>query len=61
MTQTEARERVARGAALLDEKRPGWANAINTGELDMSVDCMCILGQLEGSFNKAAMAWWAAR
>jgi hypothetical protein len=27
-------ERVARGAALLDEKSPGWAVLINTDELD---------------------------
>ena len=58
MTQAEARERVARGAALLDENRPGWATVIDTGKLDLRHDCACILGQLEGSYNAAEKAWF---
>lgn len=50
MTPADARERVARGAALLDEKRPGWAERIDLPTLSMASDCMCVLGQLEGSF-----------
>ena len=38
-------ERVAAGAALLDEKRPGWWQRIDTDTLDMGETCGCILGQ----------------
>lgn len=41
-----AAERVARGAALLDEQRPGWAAEIDLTVLDLSHACRCILGQL---------------
>ena len=54
MTSADARERVQRGAALLDEKRPGWADKINIATLRMSSECACILGQLEGMFWSAA-------
>ena len=44
-------ERVARGAALLDEKQPGWAAQIATDHLAMQ-DCgRCILGQLYGHYS----------
>lgn len=44
MTTIEAR--VARGAAWLDEKYPGWFNVIDLGTLKLS-DChQCILGQV---------------
>lgn len=46
MTQQEARERVARGAALLDAKRPGWASRIDVGTLTLHDACGCIVGQL---------------
>ena len=39
-------ERVARGARLLDEKRPGWAREIATDRLAMESCDECILGQL---------------
>lgn len=39
-----AAERVARGAALLDEQRPGWWSRI-TNRLDITCPCRCILGQ----------------
>lgn len=54
MTTAEARERVARGATLLDAKRPGWADKIDITRLRMSSKCTCILGQLEGTFWSAA-------
>lgn len=41
----KARERVARGAALLDDKRPGWAWRIRVDTLDMAHGARCILGQ----------------
>ena len=38
--------RVARGAALLDEKQPGWVERIDLGALWMRDTCGCVLGQL---------------
>jgi hypothetical protein len=43
----EPREaRVARGVALLDEKRPGWSREVNPDTLDMRSNTLCVLGQL---------------
>ena len=39
-------ERVERGAALLDERRPGWWRDIDMGTLDIRSPCRCILGQM---------------
>ncbi len=41
-------ERVRRGAALLDEKRPGWWRDIDLGRLDIDSCSTCILGQIGG-------------
>jgi hypothetical protein len=38
--------RVARGAALLDEKRPGWEREIEIESIRMIDPCFCVLGQL---------------
>lgn len=38
--------RVARGAALLDELRPEWYDAVDVERLDMSHSLNCVLGQL---------------
>lgn len=46
-----AAERCARGAALLDARRPGWADQINTEILDINSPSRCVLGQL-GGFGK---------
>ena len=45
--------RVARGAALLDEKLPGWADRIDLDRLDLGSPCRCILGQTwdEGRYD----------
>jgi hypothetical protein len=37
--------RVANGAALLDEKEPGWYSQIDTDVLDLEHPCGCVLGQ----------------
>lgn len=37
--------RVARGAALLDQKEPGWVDLIDLDGLDVGSECRCILGQ----------------
>jgi hypothetical protein len=39
-------ERVARGAALLDEREPGWWQRIDLETLDLGAPCHCVLGQL---------------
>lgn len=51
MTDTTVAERVARGVALLDEKRPGWAMEIELSVLDVRSPCFCILGQTFGSYR----------
>jgi hypothetical protein len=42
-------ERVARGAAFLDEREPGWAARIDLGRLNMDICHRCVLGQLAGA------------
>jgi hypothetical protein len=39
-------ERVAAGAAFLDEHEPGWDQHIDLDRLDIDSNCRCILGQL---------------
>lgn len=46
MTAEEARERVNRGAALLDQRRPGWAGELDLNTLHMASCDSCVLGQL---------------
>ena len=48
MTGPDYAARAAAGAAFLDEKVPGWASQIDPGRLELSSECDCILGQLEG-------------
>lgn len=43
---TTIAERVAAGAALLDERGPGWAGRIDPGRLAIHSRCRCVLGQL---------------
>lgn len=46
LTKDEAQARVAKGAAILDQARPGWWNRIDVGTLTLSDPCHCIVGQL---------------
>lgn len=46
MTADTIPVRVARGVALLDEKRPGWRDRIDLDALDMRSSRDCVLGQL---------------
>ena len=41
-------ERVAKGAALMDEKVPGWERKIDTASLDMGQCPRCVIGQVLG-------------
>jgi hypothetical protein len=42
---------VQAGAKLLDEKRPGWPQGINTERLNVSNTLDCVLGQVYGHFD----------
>lgn len=42
------RAAVARGAALLDEVKPGWALAVDPDTLNLADCTLCVLGQLYG-------------
>jgi hypothetical protein len=44
----ELAERVERGAARLDERRPGWWDEVDVGRLLLEDECRCVLGQLWG-------------
>lgn len=46
-------ERVAAGAAWLDENRPRWEDYIDLERLMLDDEEDCILGQLYGGFNEA--------
>lgn len=37
---------VRRGARLLDEKRPGWAEKVDVAQLNMASASRCVLGQV---------------
>lgn len=52
LTIDEARQRVAKGAAHLDQVRPGWFRQIDVGTLSLCDECRCIVGQLCGDFNE---------
>jgi hypothetical protein len=52
----QARERVGRGAGRLDRDRPGWADAIEGGRLDLGHACNCPLGQLYGHYGLGLVA-----
>lgn len=45
------KERVAAGAALLDERMPGWEQDVNPHTLDLSSPCHCVLGQIFGLYD----------
>jgi hypothetical protein len=55
-------ERVAAGVAWLDEHEPGWETLMNVLDLEMSVSCRCVLGQVyaddaEHSFYQDGFAY----
>ena len=54
--------RAARGAKLLDDTFPGWADRINLGRLKMEQRKNCILGQLFGDFfiGRKQFGFWKA-
>lgn len=51
--------RAKAGAMLLDIVRPGWAQEIDLGSLDLG-DCdVCVLGQLYGDYEEGAAKLFA--
>ena len=48
--------RILRGAALLDEERPGWRGHIDLHNLDMGYSPYCVLGQEFGGYYTAKTA-----
>lgn len=46
-----AEARVASGAALLDQDKPGWVDEIDLKSLDLRSGRYCVLGQLYGSYS----------
>lgn len=48
MSEIDYAARVAKGAALLDEKRPGWERLIDLGTLDIESYRSCVTAQLSG-------------
>jgi hypothetical protein len=49
--------RVKAGAEWLDEQEPGWAERIDTSQLNMSDPCGCIAGQLAGDYWRFVREW----
>lgn len=49
-------QRVNRGAALLDEKRPGWWKSVDLARLDLNHCERCVLGQLFGDYKEGRSA-----
>lgn len=51
-----ARKRVAAGAALLDERWPGWWNEIDTRKLAIHDGRFCVVGQLYGGYTRGIIS-----
>ena len=54
MTDIDYAARVAKGVALLDEKRPGWEREIDLDALDIKSGERCVTAQLSGVDDWAA-------
>ncbi|NNF57862.1 MAG: hypothetical protein HKN04_06440 [Rhodothermaceae bacterium] len=51
VTLDAARARVQRGAAVLDERDPGWHARISPATLELADGQACVLGQLHGDYR----------
>ena len=56
LTLDAARARAARGAALLDDRDPGWADRVDLGTLRLSDGTACVLRQLSGGSRRGLRA-----
>ena len=52
VTLDAARARAARGAEILDDRDPGWADRIDPGSLALGDGAACVLGQLWGEYRR---------
>ena len=43
---------VERGAAMLDERLPGWRDHVDPDTLELEGECDCVLGQLFGGYTE---------
>lgn len=53
MSELTVEERVAAGAAWLDDRLPHWPLLVDLNRLDLSDSCACILGQTFGDYGRA--------
>lgn len=60
ISERTAAMRVAKGVALLDEHKPGWADRINAVRLEVQSACDCILGQLYPPNAEGVDGYWLA-
>jgi hypothetical protein len=51
ITPENARRRVRRGAAFLDDADPGWYRNVDPSTLELASGTHCVLGQLHGDFR----------
>lgn len=51
MTEIDYEARVAKGIALLDIKKPGWADDIDLSLLDIRSGSHCVTAQLSGEYD----------
>ncbi len=51
VTLADARRRVRRGAAYLDDVAPGWPDDVDADTLALGSGHRCVLGQLHGDFR----------
>lgn len=49
--EPSVKQRVNRGASLLDRRRPGWRAKINVARLSLGDPWECVLGQLYGFYT----------
>lgn len=56
LTLEAARARAARGAAVLDDRDPGWAARVDPGRLALADGSACVLGQLSGEYRRGLRA-----
>lgn len=47
----DAESRIDCGAALLDQRVPGWADRVSLERFDIRSDRRCVLGQLYGDYD----------
>jgi len=51
-----AAQAVAKGAAVMDERKPGWRKRVNLEAFSVASVRSCVLGQCYGSFNAGTEA-----